>query len=151
MKGLDIVQLVQYAVSIEKCHGKRDQGSGWSSVCGAAEFQLGKVRCCMSWRQYILAMGLHTIDELDSDGFVVYWAESAREVADKGDLMIDMDELARLRFCERGGAQADPTLAQVLPIAALVVRTMRQRMARLKEEVHGMLESFSEQCDVLSG
>ncbi|GKB68308.1 hypothetical protein Tco_0929720, partial [Tanacetum coccineum] len=47
---------------------------------------LGGVRCHMSWRQHILAMGLHMAEELDSDGFVVYWAEIHEEVVDKGNL-----------------------------------------------------------------
>ncbi|GJS10771.1 hypothetical protein Tco_0367567 [Tanacetum coccineum] len=32
-------------------------------------FQLGEVRHRMSWRHYILAMGFHRAEELDSDGF----------------------------------------------------------------------------------
>nr|GEZ33730.1 hypothetical protein [Tanacetum cinerariifolium] len=40
----------------------------------------------MSWRQFILALGLHTAKEMDSDGFVAHWAENAREIATRGDL-----------------------------------------------------------------
>nr|GEX55326.1 hypothetical protein [Tanacetum cinerariifolium] len=47
---------------------------------------LGGVRRRMSWRQFILALGLHTAKEMDSDGFVAHWAENAREITTKGDL-----------------------------------------------------------------
>ncbi|GJU63761.1 hypothetical protein Tco_1245596 [Tanacetum coccineum] len=40
----------------------------------------------MSWRQFILALGLYTEEEMQTDGFGVYWAESARQIPDKGDL-----------------------------------------------------------------
>ncbi|GJR03758.1 hypothetical protein Tco_0526742 [Tanacetum coccineum] len=49
-------------------------------------FQLGGARRTMSWRQFILAMGLHTIEEIDTNGFMRYWAESSSTVASKGDL-----------------------------------------------------------------
>nr|GEZ17694.1 hypothetical protein [Tanacetum cinerariifolium] len=41
---------------------------------------------CMSWRQFILALGLHTDEEMQTTGFGAYWAESARQILDKGDL-----------------------------------------------------------------
>ncbi|GJX37309.1 hypothetical protein Tco_0250612 [Tanacetum coccineum] len=31
-------------------------------------------------------MGLHTVEEIESVGFGAYWAESARQILDKGDL-----------------------------------------------------------------
>nr|GEY49487.1 hypothetical protein [Tanacetum cinerariifolium] len=37
--------------------------------------------------------GLHTAEEIESVGFDAYWAESARQIPDKGDLM-------RLQICE---------------------------------------------------
>ncbi|GJW31031.1 hypothetical protein Tco_0047906 [Tanacetum coccineum] len=40
----------------------------------------------MSWREFILAMGLHTVEEMGSTGFRTYWAESARQNPEKGDL-----------------------------------------------------------------
>ncbi|GKB64380.1 hypothetical protein Tco_0920566 [Tanacetum coccineum] len=40
----------------------------------------------MSWRVFILGMGLHTVEEIESVGFDAYWAESARQIPDKGDL-----------------------------------------------------------------
>ncbi|GJY32155.1 hypothetical protein Tco_0415650 [Tanacetum coccineum] len=40
----------------------------------------------MSWRQFILALGLHMEEEMQMAGFGVYWAESAKQIPDKGDL-----------------------------------------------------------------
>ncbi|GKF74592.1 hypothetical protein Tco_0220924, partial [Tanacetum coccineum] len=42
------------------------------------QFQLGGDRRRMSWTQFILALGLHTEEEMQTTGFGVYWAESAR-------------------------------------------------------------------------
>ncbi|GKC10775.1 hypothetical protein Tco_1007557 [Tanacetum coccineum] len=50
------------------------------------EGQLGELRRQMSWRQFILAMGLHTAEEMETDGFRVYWTDSSREIATKADL-----------------------------------------------------------------
>ncbi|GJY49785.1 hypothetical protein Tco_0439741 [Tanacetum coccineum] len=41
---------------------------------------------CMSWREFILALGLYTAEEMLTVGFGAYWAESARQIPDKGDL-----------------------------------------------------------------
>ncbi|GKE56809.1 hypothetical protein Tco_1495994, partial [Tanacetum coccineum] len=40
----------------------------------------------MSWRQFILALGLHTTEEMETAGFGLYWVESGRQISDKGDL-----------------------------------------------------------------
>ncbi|GKE43551.1 hypothetical protein Tco_1470835, partial [Tanacetum coccineum] len=40
----------------------------------------------LSWRQFIVALGLHTGEEMESLGFARYWAESARQIPDRGDL-----------------------------------------------------------------
>nr|GEY46708.1 putative reverse transcriptase domain-containing protein [Tanacetum cinerariifolium] len=55
------------------------------------EERLGKiygrgVRRRMSWREFILGMALHTTEEIKSAGFGAYWAESIRQILDKGDL-----------------------------------------------------------------
>ncbi|GJT82994.1 hypothetical protein Tco_1057336 [Tanacetum coccineum] len=47
---------------------------------------LGGVRRRMSWREFILALGLHTVEEMQTAGFGLYWAKSARQILDKGDL-----------------------------------------------------------------
>ncbi|GKE93975.1 hypothetical protein Tco_1578830, partial [Tanacetum coccineum] len=55
-------------------------------ITGALQFQIGRVRRRMSWREFILGMGLHTAKEIESVGFGAYWAESARQIPDKGNL-----------------------------------------------------------------
>ncbi|GJU82616.1 hypothetical protein Tco_1284981 [Tanacetum coccineum] len=50
------------------------------------QFQLGGARRRLSWRQFILALGLHTEEEMDSPGFSRYWSESERIILGKGDL-----------------------------------------------------------------
>ncbi|GJR54305.1 hypothetical protein Tco_1404826 [Tanacetum coccineum] len=52
----------------------------------ALQFQLGGARRRMSWRVFILALGLYTAEEMQTVGFGAYWAESARQIPDKGDL-----------------------------------------------------------------
>ncbi|GJV24553.1 hypothetical protein Tco_1377248 [Tanacetum coccineum] len=49
-------------------------------------FQLGGVRRRMTWRQFILTLGLHTEQEMAEAGFGAYWAGSDRLIPDKGDL-----------------------------------------------------------------
>ncbi|GKD75144.1 hypothetical protein Tco_1333426, partial [Tanacetum coccineum] len=49
-------------------------------------FQLGGVRRRMTWRQFILALGLHTEQEMAKAGFGAYWDSSDRLIPDKGDL-----------------------------------------------------------------
>ncbi|GJX96412.1 hypothetical protein Tco_0352210 [Tanacetum coccineum] len=55
-------------------------------VAGTLCFQLGGARCSMTWRQFILALGLHTAEEMAEDGFGAYWLGSERLIPDKGDL-----------------------------------------------------------------
>ncbi|GKB39504.1 hypothetical protein Tco_0884446 [Tanacetum coccineum] len=49
-------------------------------------FQLGGARRRMTWRQFILALGLHSEDEMAKPGFGAYWSGSERVILDKGDL-----------------------------------------------------------------
>ncbi|GJT91858.1 hypothetical protein Tco_1080703 [Tanacetum coccineum] len=46
----------------------------------------GGARRSMTWRQFILALGLHTAKEMSEDGFGAYWLGSERVIPDKGDL-----------------------------------------------------------------
>ncbi|GKE32240.1 hypothetical protein Tco_1451562, partial [Tanacetum coccineum] len=55
-------------------------------VAGTLCFQLGGARLSMTWRKFILALGLHTAEEIAEDGFGVYWLGSERVIPDKGDL-----------------------------------------------------------------
>ncbi|GJU42884.1 hypothetical protein Tco_1195841 [Tanacetum coccineum] len=41
---------------------------------------LGGDRYRMSWRQFILALGLHIVEEMETAGFGLYWAESGMDV-----------------------------------------------------------------------
>ncbi|GKB78637.1 hypothetical protein Tco_0945532 [Tanacetum coccineum] len=56
-------------------------------------FQLGGARRQMSWRQFILSMGFHTVEEIAADDFRVYSAESSKTIAFKGDLSCYWDEI----------------------------------------------------------
>ncbi|GJS70190.1 hypothetical protein Tco_0703031 [Tanacetum coccineum] len=49
-------------------------------------FHLGGARRRMTWRQFILALGLHTEQEMAEAGFGAYWAGSDRLIPDKGGL-----------------------------------------------------------------
>ncbi|GJU92440.1 hypothetical protein Tco_1304863 [Tanacetum coccineum] len=40
------------------------------------QFQLEGARRQMSWMEFVLGMGLHTVDEIGTNGFRRYWAES---------------------------------------------------------------------------
>ncbi|GKB92741.1 hypothetical protein Tco_0965013 [Tanacetum coccineum] len=48
--------------------------------------QLGRVRRHIRRREFILALGLHTAEEMETVRFGAYWAEGARQIPDKGDL-----------------------------------------------------------------
>ncbi|GJR68321.1 hypothetical protein Tco_0014386 [Tanacetum coccineum] len=49
-------------------------------------FQLGGARCRMTWRHFILSLGLHTAKEMAKYGFEAYWLGSERVMPTKGDL-----------------------------------------------------------------
>ncbi|GKE92393.1 hypothetical protein Tco_1573488, partial [Tanacetum coccineum] len=49
-------------------------------------FQLDETRRRMTWRQFILALGLHSEEEMAEAGFGAYWPSSERVIPDKGDL-----------------------------------------------------------------
>ncbi|GJZ01876.1 hypothetical protein Tco_0519837 [Tanacetum coccineum] len=51
---------------------------------GTLQFQLGGARRRISWRQFILALGLHTEEEMQTAGFGVYKTGSTRQIPDKG-------------------------------------------------------------------
>ncbi|GJV94083.1 hypothetical protein Tco_1541896 [Tanacetum coccineum] len=53
---------------------------------GALQFQLRGARHRLSWRQFIVGLGLHTGEEMESSGFARYWAESARQIPDKANI-----------------------------------------------------------------
>nr|GFA45192.1 hypothetical protein [Tanacetum cinerariifolium]GFA48533.1 hypothetical protein [Tanacetum cinerariifolium] len=49
-------------------------------------FKLSEVRHRMTWRQFILALGFHTYEEMAETGFGPYWLGSDKVILDKGDL-----------------------------------------------------------------
>ncbi|GKE80204.1 hypothetical protein Tco_1550204 [Tanacetum coccineum] len=55
-------------------------------VADTLYFQLGGARRRMMWRQFILALGLHTKQEMAEAGFGAYWVGSDRLILDKGAL-----------------------------------------------------------------
>nr|GEU90069.1 hypothetical protein [Tanacetum cinerariifolium] len=75
-------------------------------------FQLGGAGHTMIWRQFILALGLHTAEEMTIDGFEAYWLGSMR-VAPGLDwqpaIMAGALEDVEGALAEDEGAQAIPT------------------------------------------
>ncbi|GJS38138.1 hypothetical protein Tco_0536520 [Tanacetum coccineum] len=47
------------------------------------DYDSSELRRQVSWRQFILVLGLHTTEEMDSDGFGAYYVDSLREIASK--------------------------------------------------------------------
>ncbi|GJV48286.1 hypothetical protein Tco_0845841 [Tanacetum coccineum] len=72
-------------------------------------FQLGGVRRRMTWRQFILALGLHTDEEMAEAGFGAYWLGSER--APKKVTGVDLFYLWSM---DRGTANVPYLLAQYL-------------------------------------
>ncbi|GJY67165.1 hypothetical protein Tco_0469403 [Tanacetum coccineum] len=64
--------------------------------------ELGAARCSMTWRQIILALGLHIAEEMAEDGFGAYWLGSERVIPDKGDLSNYWVEISSGRDFLRG-------------------------------------------------
>ncbi|GKE84882.1 hypothetical protein Tco_1558624 [Tanacetum coccineum] len=58
----------------------------WRSLFEVRGPLLGGARRRMTWRQFILALGLHSKEEMAESGFRAYWAGSERVIPDKGDL-----------------------------------------------------------------
>ncbi|GJR69867.1 hypothetical protein Tco_0015932 [Tanacetum coccineum] len=72
-------------------------------------FQLGGARHRMTWRQFILALGLHTQEEMAKAGFKAYWSGSER--ASKKVIGVNLFYLCRM---DRGAANVPYLLAQYL-------------------------------------
>nr|GFA79749.1 hypothetical protein [Tanacetum cinerariifolium] len=66
----------------------RDDGEIRLDVADTLCFQLGGARRSMTWRQFILALGFHTTEEMAEDKFKAYWCGSKRVNLDKGILVI---------------------------------------------------------------
>nr|GEY04149.1 hypothetical protein [Tanacetum cinerariifolium] len=64
--------------------------------------ELRGARRSMTWRQFILDLGLHTAEEMAEDGFGAYWLESERVIPDKRDLRDYWVEISSGRDFLRG-------------------------------------------------
>nr|GEW21379.1 hypothetical protein [Tanacetum cinerariifolium] len=64
--------------------------------------ELRGARRSMTWRQFILDLGLHTAEEMAEDGFGAYWLESERVIPDKRDLSDYWVEISSGRDFLRG-------------------------------------------------
>ncbi|GKE28491.1 hypothetical protein Tco_1443875 [Tanacetum coccineum] len=80
------------------------------------EIFLGGTRRSMTWRQFILALGLHTTKEMAEGGFEAYWLGSERVIPDKGDAAekVTTTDLFYLRSMDRWAANVPYLLAQYL-------------------------------------
>nr|GFB53012.1 hypothetical protein [Tanacetum cinerariifolium] len=93
-------------------------------VAGTLCFQLGGARRSMTWRQFILALVLHTVEEMVEDGFRAYWLGSERAMPQvdllqhfwKGHALekVTVIDLFYLRSMDRGAANVPYLLAQYL-------------------------------------
>ncbi|GKA78048.1 hypothetical protein Tco_0784585, partial [Tanacetum coccineum] len=104
----------------------------WSRVFKTKGPLLGGSTRRISWREFILALGLHTREEMESPGFARYWSESERMIPGKGglrdywrDISTDGDFLERppsytlirdpmLRLCHRMMAHSIAGRSQAL-------------------------------------
>ncbi|GJR31469.1 hypothetical protein Tco_1107701 [Tanacetum coccineum] len=82
---------LEYTDAYGKGHRDAQEQSVFTSRAWRRLFEVrgplfGEARRCMSWREFILGMCLHTSEEMESTGFGAYWAKSARKIPDKGDL-----------------------------------------------------------------
>nr|GEX39382.1 hypothetical protein [Tanacetum cinerariifolium] len=132
------------------------------------EPRLGGLRRQMSRRQFILAMGLHTTEEMEtdviaSDGDFLGPISSYTSIRDplrrlchqliafnifgrgQAPKKVTATKLFYLRIMDKG-TTADPAPVQApqAPTAAFSTRTMPQRMAILEEEVRGVSKSLGE-------
>nr|GEZ19709.1 Ras-related protein RABH1b [Tanacetum cinerariifolium] len=78
-------------------------------VAGTLCFQLGGVRRSMTWRRFILALGLHTAEEIAEEGFGAYWLGSERALE-----KVTATNLFYLRSMDRGETNIPYLLAQYL-------------------------------------
>ncbi|GJV85821.1 hypothetical protein Tco_1525719 [Tanacetum coccineum] len=63
-------------------------------------FQLGGARCTMNWRQFIFALGLHNVEEMEEDGFEAYYISGRGQTPEK----VTATDLFYLRSMNQGMA-----------------------------------------------
>nr|GEV35093.1 hypothetical protein [Tanacetum cinerariifolium] len=101
-----------------------------------------------AWRQIILALGLHTAEEMHTAGFGLYWAETLGPER-------QLDATAGAPKAAEDAPDVDegdltvraPIQEPQPPPPPPVSRTMPQRMARLKEDVREIRGALGEQCE----
>ncbi|GJY07007.1 hypothetical protein Tco_0374061 [Tanacetum coccineum] len=78
----------------------------------------------MSWRQFILALGLHTAEEMETVGFGLYWAESGRLITcsivgrSQAPEKVTMSNLFYLRGMDVGSVNVPYLLSKYLSLFA---------------------------------
>ncbi|GJT40942.1 hypothetical protein Tco_0940807 [Tanacetum coccineum] len=95
-------------------------------VVGTLQFQLRRLRCQMSWRQLILALGLHTAEEIDTD------RELMRRLC---------HHLIAFTVAGRGQAPEKVTTTDLYYLRSM---DKGMRLHRLEDEVCRLHESFGE-------
>ncbi|GJX81517.1 hypothetical protein Tco_0330998 [Tanacetum coccineum] len=84
-----------------------EQGQVFMSHAWRRLFEIrGGFRKRMAQRQFILALGLHTEQEMAEAGFGAYWARSDRLIPDKGDLRDYWVEILMIAYSISGRGQA---------------------------------------------
>ncbi|GJS98323.1 hypothetical protein Tco_0819493 [Tanacetum coccineum] len=106
----------------------------------------GEARRRLIWRQFILALGLHTKEEMESLGFA---RTSAFLHFDQRSGVKTLPSVAQDAPAVDEGGQADPTLVQAPLPPPAPARTMPQRMARVEEDVHEIRGALTEQREVI--
>nr|GEW96926.1 retrovirus-related Pol polyprotein from transposon TNT 1-94 [Tanacetum cinerariifolium] len=76
--------------------------SKWYYKDGDFTRVLRRPRRSMTWRQFILALGLHTTEEMAEERFRAYWSGRERVIPDKGDLSDYLVEISSGRDFLRG-------------------------------------------------
>nr|GEV14660.1 hypothetical protein [Tanacetum cinerariifolium] len=109
-------------------------------ITGALQFYLGEVRRRMSWREFILALGLYTAEEMETIGF-------APGPEKKPDAAAGAPGDAEDAHVADEDALAVPALVQAPqpPTPPTGAKSMAQRMARLEEDVHEIRGALTEQ------
>ncbi|GJW09457.1 hypothetical protein Tco_1575284 [Tanacetum coccineum] len=92
-------------------------------------FQMGGLRRQLGWRQFMAILGLHTVKEMETDGFRAYWDASLRVIASKAE-----EPLRRLchRLIAFTIAGRDQTPEKVTTIYLFFLR-MRKKGAQMSE------------------
>nr|GFC44560.1 hypothetical protein [Tanacetum cinerariifolium] len=100
------------------------------------EIFLGGARRSMTWKQFILALGLHIGWEMAEDRFGAYCLRSARVIPDKGDLNDYWIDISSNRDFLRGASSY--TYIRDL-VRRLCVRNKKISTCKLLDKVEGLV------------